>query len=84
MSDQANTEGLGRPQDSATIIRLEDALMHEKLRRRVAEHDARHMRMVLELIAEQPTGRKSRHAAHLAVQKTKNAAWLRSDDDRRE
>ena len=39
-------------------------------------NDARHMRMVLELIADTPTSKKHREAARAALVKTKNAPWV--------
>ena len=38
--------------------------------------DARHMRMILELIAEQAGARASRLAARAALEKTKDAPWV--------
>lgn len=39
-------------------------------------NDARHMRMILALIADTPTGRKHREAARAALAKTKGAPWV--------
>lgn len=57
-------------------VTLAEQLAAERMRRWAVEVDARHMRMILELIADTPTSRKHREAARAALTMTKNAPWV--------
>jgi hypothetical protein len=59
--------------DLTDIMAQRDAAI---ARAEVAENDARHMRQIIELLADQPGSKAHREACRALLERTKNATWL--------